>query len=195
MNDRGLGDGMGMAGTMRRVVALPALAASVAAFGQAAGVTAPGPMVLISSSRVAPPLSPVNGEIVREIDDPHTGARWLLLRDSSHPGGPGRLVLAVEPRPQALDEARGGARNGARSEAGQYQQGRVSMQPVIRAGERLIVEESTAVVDARLEAVALGPAAIGSPLNVKLAIGGKVVRAVALAPGRAAFQAETEVSP
>jgi flagella basal body P-ring formation protein FlgA len=69
------------------------------------------------------------------------------------------------------------------------------MQPVIRAGERLIVEESTAVVDARLEAVALGPAAIGSPLNVKLAIGGKVVRAVALAPGRAAFQAETEVSP
>jgi hypothetical protein len=144
---------------------------------------------------VAPPLSPVNGEIVREIDDPHTGARWLLLRDSSHPGGPGRLVLAVEPRPQALDEARGGARNGARSEAGQYQQGRVSMQPVIRAGERLIVEESTAVVDARLEAVALGPAAIGSPLNVKLAIGGKVVRAVALAPGRAAFQAETEVSP
>ena len=35
----------------------------------------------------------------------------------------------------------------------------------------------------------------GSALEVRLAIGGRVVRAVALGPGRAAFQPETGVRP
>jgi hypothetical protein len=70
-----------------------------------------------------------------------------------------------------------------------------ALSPVIRAGERLIVEESTPVVEARLEAVSLGPAAVGSPLDVRLKVGGKVVRAVALGPGRAALRAETGVRP
>jgi flagella basal body P-ring formation protein FlgA len=65
--------------------------------------------------------------------------------------------------------------------------------PVIRAGDRLVVEENTAVIEARLEAVALGPAALGSSFDVRLKLGGKVARAVALAPGRAAFQAHAEV--
>jgi hypothetical protein len=39
------------------------------------------------------PGEQVSGEIVREIDDPHTGDRWLLLRNAEAPGGPGRLVL------------------------------------------------------------------------------------------------------
>ena len=56
----------------------------------------------------------------------------------------------------------------------------------------MVVEEHTAVVDARLEAVALGPAAIGSPFEVRLKIGGKVVRVVALAPGRAALAPQAE---
>ncbi len=29
---------------------------------------------------------------IREIDDPHTGVRWELRRDPSHPGGPGLLT-------------------------------------------------------------------------------------------------------
>ena len=62
--------------------------------------------------------------------------------------------------------------------------------PVIHAGDRLTVEEHTAVADAALEARALNPAARGSALEVRLAIGGRVVRAVALGPGRAAFQRE-----
>jgi hypothetical protein len=61
---------------------------------------------------------------------------------------------------------------------------------VIHAGDRLIVEENTAVVESRLEAVALGPAVVGSPLDARLKVGGKVVRAVALGRGRAAFLAE-----
>lgn len=68
--------------------------------------------------------------------------------------------------------------------------GRTQFIPVIRAGDLLVIEESTTVADARLEAVALGPATAGSPLNVRLKIGGKVVRAIALSPGRAAFARE-----
>jgi hypothetical protein len=36
---------------------------------------------------------------------------------------------------------------------------------------------------------------VGSALKVRLAIGGKVIRAVALGPGRAALQPEPEVRP
>jgi hypothetical protein len=63
--------------------------------------------------------------------------------------------------------------------------------PILHSGDRLIVDEHTAVVDAQLEAVAMGPAAAGGSLNVRLAIGGRVVRAVATAPGRAVLQEET----
>src|ERR1035437_3168930 len=41
-----------------------------------------------ASNRFAQP------EVVREIDDPQNGARWLLVRNKEHPGGPGRLILA-----------------------------------------------------------------------------------------------------
>jgi flagella basal body P-ring formation protein FlgA len=66
---------------------------------------------------------------------------------------------------------------------------------VIRAGDRLIVEENTAVVEARLEAVALGAAAPGSTFNVRLRIGGRVLRAVALGPGRAALAPVNGIEP
>ena len=51
------------------------------------------------------------GEIVREIDDPHTGDRWLLVRDASHPGGPGGWCWL---RPIASNDDRrvGGKRTG-----------------------------------------------------------------------------------
>jgi hypothetical protein len=160
-------------------VVVLAAASALAAAGQAAGATDPGPRILVSF----PGLEPVPGEIVREIDDPHTGDRWLLMRDPSHPGGPGRLVLAES------------AGNQARQRQAGAELSQVELRPVIRAGERLIVEENTPVVEARLEAVALGPAVVGSPLDVRLRIGGRVVRAVALAPGRAAFQPESEARP
>ena len=117
---------------------------------------------------------------MREIDDPHTGERWLLVRNDLNPGGPGRMVLV------------GGLRNSVDGVAPRVGEQTVAdvPQPVIRAGDRLIVEEHTALADAVLEARALTPAAQGSALNVRLTIGGKVVRAVALGPGRAALQPE-----
>jgi len=105
-------------------------------------------------------------QIVREIDDPPTGRRWVLERDPSRPGGPGRLV--------PVDQRLGGAPRKT-----------VAAEPVIRPGDHIIVEQNTRILDARLEAVALNPAAAGSPLQVRLVIGGRVVHALALGPGRA----------
>ncbi len=175
--------GLGMArGTGFWWWAALALGAVSIACAQSPAVTGPGTQVLISSGRLAPASAPVQslaqGEIVHEIDDPHTGDRWLLMRNAQAPGGPGRLVLVAAHR-----RAYGGApgRTAERAEE-------TPLVPVIRAGDRLIVEEHTTVVDAVLEARALNPAAAGAALDVRLTIGGNVVRAVALGPGRAALQ-------
>jgi hypothetical protein len=123
-------------------------------------------------------------EILREIDDPATGDRWLLVRDTDDPGGPGRMVLAARGQSVPAGSARG------RTSAV-----RAAVLPVIRAGERVIVEENTPIVEARLEAVALVPAQAGSVFKARLQIGGKVVRVVALGPGRAAFVHQIGAQP
>ena len=119
-----------------------------------------------SSSLAAMPAA---GDVQREIDDPHLGNRWLLMRDPNRPGGPGILFQAAAGQIAAPAQTKS------------------VVLPVIRVGDRLIVEENTQLVEARLEAVALSPAQPGSAFNVRLVAGGKIVRAVALGPGRAAF--------
>jgi hypothetical protein len=120
---------------------------------------------------------------LREIDDPNSGRRWLLVSDRSNPGGPGRLELASPGRDQGAfaSHAQGPGVAQSRPVA------------IIRPGDKLVVEEHSATADAYLEGVALGPAWPGSALNVRLSIGHKVVQAVALASGRAALGAATEV--
>ncbi|MFP5235585.1 MAG: hypothetical protein ACLGSD_06760 [Acidobacteriota bacterium] len=121
---------------------------------------------------------PATAAPIREIDDPNSGARWLLY--ASPDGGPGRLILATI----APDVHR---------EKGSIAP--ILPQPVIRAGDRVVLEEHTAVVDARLDAVALGPAAPGGALRVRLSIGGRVIPAVALAPGHAEIGPQQEPQP
>ena len=153
-------------------------------FGWASTVGAQTPagfhaQILFSSSGPVVAGNRADGEIVREIDDPHTGARWLLMRNEQNPGGPGRLVLmGVEQK--KTDNSSG---QGAEEEAG--------LAPVIRPGDRLIVEEHTARIDAVLEARALSPAVPGAAFSARLTMGGKVVRAVALGPGHAVLQPDT----
>ena len=103
---------------------------------------------------------------------PGHGDLWVLLRGAGRPGAPGRLILAATL---------------ATSPAAPGQGTLTHPLPVIHAGDRLILEEDTALVHARLEAVALSPALAGSALRVRLVPGGFVVHAVALGPGRAAF--------
>ncbi len=120
-------------------------------------------------------------EVIRVIDDAQLGDRWLLLRDPERPGGPGRLVL---------DARQSDTQGHAKKDDTQPRES----SPVIRAGDALIVEEHTAVVDARLEAIALSSAAKGAEVKARLKIGGRVVWVVALAPGRAILAPENRDS-
>lgn len=103
-------------------------------------------------------------EAVREIMDASTGVRWVLVKDAAHPGGPGRLVADRSQRAQT--------------------------QIVIRAGDAVVVEGHNERVDLRLQAIALSPSAAGDTFAARLCIGGKVVQARALAPGRAELTGE-----
>jgi hypothetical protein len=111
-------------------------------------------------------------QIVSERRDPATGMRWVLMRDAAHPAAPARWVLAGT-----------GAEKTVAGSTEVAQQ-----RPVIRAGDRIVVEKQTAVIDAWLEATALTSAGSGEPLRARLAIGGRVLVARALAPGRAEME-------
>lgn len=126
------------------------------------------PLTIVST--VPPELAA--GVVLKEIDDPGSGVRWLLVEDPAHPGGPGRMVAvrqsgaSAEPRAPAAAKTR----------------------PVLRSGDAVQVEEHSAVVDASLQGVALSAARAGERLRVRLRVGGRVVTAVALGPGRAALE-------
>jgi hypothetical protein len=166
------------------VIGIGVLAIVAASMAIAQAPAAPSAQVLLSSGGLASFEKQAQEEIVREIDDPHTGDRWLLMRDGRFPGGPGRLVLA---------EAHRNVTGASGRAAGQPDEAQLI--PVIHTGDRLIVEEHTAIVDAVLEARALNPATAGAQLEVRLTIGGNVLRVMALGPGRAALIAETGKRP
>jgi hypothetical protein len=123
---------------------------------------------------------------VRVIQDPHTSMCWLLERDPARPGGPGRMVLLGQQESSQSNSA-----SIAQVNAKINQKINASiLTPVIRSGDRVILEENSAIVEARLEAVAMGSAKAGGELNVRLAIGGKILRAKAIGPGLVAFAAD-----
>lgn len=137
---------------------------------QSAGYRNLDPRAVVSSAAFVP------AHILRDIKDPHTGAHWLILPNTAAPAGPGRMVPAPE---------------GSRSAP---IPGREKISPIMQPGDRVVIEEHTLVAEAYLEGVALGPAVAGSKFDVRLKCGGKVVRVVAIAPGRAAL-IPSEVQP
>jgi hypothetical protein len=140
----------------------------------------PGIVQTVFTSREPDPAA----EIVRVVDDPATGNRWLLEKDTLHPGWPGRMVL-VSGANETRHSAPGFAGQQVNTGGGAPNPATSLSEPVIRAGDRIVVEEHTALLDAKLEAVALSPAREGGVLRVRLAIGGRVMRAVAVGPGSA----------
>jgi len=133
--------------------------------------------------------------IVREFTDPHTRAHWLLLREAGHGGGPGRLVAVMEaPAEGARSKGLPNLPEGVRSASGTASNG-ARLVPVIHSGDRVIVEQHTPLIDARLEAVAMAPAAHLARFPVRLKPSGKVVQAVALGPGLAGLVQEAEARP
>jgi hypothetical protein len=146
-----------------------AVAASVWAIAAGAqeGKAPVAPLEIVSAG----PPELAAGAVVKEIRDPGSGMRWLLMDDPAHPGGPGRLVATSAGTPAAGEAVPRAKVSGPK--------------PVIHAGDRVQVEEHSAVVDASLQATALGAAVPGATLRVRLRVGGSVVRALALGPGRA----------
>jgi flagella basal body P-ring formation protein FlgA len=65
-----------------------------------------------------------------------------------------------------------------------------SSPPMIRSGERILVEEHTSVVDAQLEAIALRSAKRGEVLQVRLVLGGSILKARVSGPGSAELVTE-----
>jgi hypothetical protein len=134
-------------------------------------------------------------EVIREIEDPSTGDRWLLVRDWSRPGGPGRLLLLAG-SPGITHAEQAAKISPALAEPKSVPPAApVIHAPIIHANDPLIVEENTPLVEARLAASALGPAARGAVFEARLEIGGKIVRVRAVAPGRAVLEPELEGRP
>lgn len=121
-------------------------------------------------------------QMVREIDDLHTGDRWLLMRDTGN-GGPGRMVLAGKGSQERTGES--GNRLEGRSMQKATPAAMSTNASVIYAGDSIIVEENSPSVQARFEAIALKNAALGASLNVRLVIGRTVVHVTAVGKGRA----------
>src|ERR1700743_2877202 len=142
---------------------------------RAAGLIA---MTLVLICGLAAQQGRARGRVVSERTDPATGARWVLMQDAEPSAAPGRWVLA-----EAGDEkAAGASREATRQKL------------VIHAGDRIVVEERTAVMRARVEGTALESAGDGGALQTaedagelraRLTIGGQLLAVRAIAPGRA----------
>ena len=143
----------------------------------------PGPAAAGGASQEAEAGAP-HGRLLRAIDDPSVGTSWLLYEDAEHPGGPARLVQV------ALGEAGAGRASSRAKEMPDD-----SRHPIVHAGDRLTVEEHTPVADSKLAAVALSQAREGEEFEVRLEIGGRVLKAVAEGAGRARLAGESGVRP
>jgi Chaperone for flagella basal body P-ring formation len=137
-----------------------------------------------ASPRSANPIA------VRILDDPALiGSRWLLERDPIHPEGPGRWLKVPSCGP-CNPILRNSPIAGV---AGGVVAGYVLA--VIHGGDELMIEEDSKLVEVHLQAVALESAAPGEFIAVRLRSTGKIIRAVAVGPGRAEFAQETERRP
>lgn len=172
-----------MTAGMAKVLGIMAL--SVATLSGASGQMEAGTTSSRGSSFEPPAddLTLAHSSIFREINDPRNGIRWLLLVNALHPGEPGRLVRADT------------VRNEAPSLKAAGQEALPPLQLVIHAGERVILEEHSEVVDGRLDAIALNPAAVGGAVRVRLVVGGRVVRSLAVGVGRVNLDQEKEGRP
>lgn len=103
------------------------------------------------------------GQQARELRDPATGAIWRLLPGDSRQGGPARWVL--------VDSGTAFRTTAA---------GRTLL---IHSGDKIVVEEHSAIADARLTAIAITSAAKGEQFRARITVGGGVftVRAVSAA--------------
>jgi hypothetical protein len=133
---------------------------------------------------------PTNSTAVRVLNDPTLIVScWLLERDSTHPEGPGRWLQAPSRElgdSIPLNRPITGVARGVVTD---------HTLPVIHGGDTLMIEEDSKLAEVRLQAVALKSAGPGEIFAVRLRSTGKMILAVAVAPGRAEFAQGTGARP
>lgn len=107
---------------------------------------------------------------VRLIEDRATHRHWMLFKDSAHPAAPDKFITLAENVTSSLFEKQG--------------------DPMIHTGDQVFVVQHTAVADLRIAGRALGMAALGERLSVRLK-GGVILTAIATGPGQATLLAGT----
>jgi hypothetical protein len=168
-------------------VPMKVVAAGVLLGGDLMGAPVPASVASSTGATASAPAAPTRA--LREIADPGADIRWRLVRDPTHPAGPGRLV----PISVSEDDARGPS--GARPAARGGEEPLAPLARVILAGDRIVVEESTPIASVRLAAVALVPARAGDLFLARLEVGGRAVRVIALGSGHGRLAAVNEVRP
>jgi hypothetical protein len=117
-------------------------------------------------------LGELHGEIHNEIADPCLGHHWQLVIDPTHPGWPGRLIL-LDQKAQSAQNPQNRNQPDNRMQAGLKRSVSDMQSMVIRAGDRVTVDQDSGVLDARFEAVALESAWTGEKLRVRLIVAGR----------------------
>jgi hypothetical protein len=171
----------------------PRRAILAVAWGFVVGILATHFVCFGFPAKALPPSNPERG---REMIDPCLGTRWRLEADAAHPGWPARLVL-VERSDGRNAIADGQLAIGVEQVAIVGRRSAIPVRQIaIHAGDRIELEQENGPVHARLQALALGSAAAGQALKVRLMqatsgsnFNGPTVAAVALGPGHGRWTA------
>ena len=124
----------------------------------------------------------------RDLVDPCLQTHWKLVNDSVHPAWPGRLSTVAMKSDRSL--------SGLAVESGSTDAPRSNPPVVIRAGERISVEQIAPILRGHFVAMALGSARQGELLRVRLSIGkdskqnlgGQVITVLATGPEQASWR-------
>jgi hypothetical protein len=142
----------------------------------------------------------------REFFDPCLRSHWQLQTNPAHPEQPGRLVLVNPNGAHPGQPAR--APGELVSPTSHFVEGRINpahaaSPPIIRAGDRVIVNQQTRVLHAHLSAIALESATPGQRIRVRLAAGtpsarvldATIITVLATAPGQAQWPTDEGTRP
>lgn len=134
------------------------------------------------SARQIQTLRAVPCRAIRLIEDPSTHVRWMLFEELNRPAAPALLM----PTADTLSCRASAAVRGIRSA---QVRSVFHPSPIVHAGDQLTAVQHTAIADVHLQAVALGSAAAGQTLRVRLKSNGRILSVVVDAPGNATIVA------
>ena len=110
--------------------------------------------------------------------DPGTCKRWRYERNGDHPSWPPRLVMVSD---EVSCSSQSNVNPGMKGQKTEWLRHHTI---IVLAGDELAVSDETAALLANLEGVALNNGSPGEVIGVRLRLGGRIMRAQVLAPGR-----------